>query len=235
MSIADPAYEIVPATRLRRLTARKMRASVTEKPPVTLHRTVDGTALKRLLDALRADPAPDRRPTLTSVLAILVARALIANPVLNAHLVDDELRRFAEVHLAVAVATDVGLVPPVLRPDDLRDVGTATHRLTEVAGRARAGRLSPEDLAPATFTLTSLGAWGIEYFTPILNPPQIGILGVGALASQANGDGATHRLPLSLTFDHAAVDGVAAAQFLETLNQLIADPKGMCPAMANDT
>lgn len=230
MSIADPVYDVVPATRLRRLTARKLRASVTEKPPVTLHRTVDATALSRLLDELRRNATPDCRPTLTGVLAVLVARALAANPILNSHLVDDELRRFAEVHLAVAVATDAGLVPPVLRPIDLLDYAVATRRLAQVAEMARAGRLAPEDLAPATFTLTSLGAWSIEYFTPILNPPQIGILGVGALITEVAGDATTQRLPLSLTFDHAAVGGVEAAQFLETLNQLLSDPAQACPA-----
>ena len=234
MTIADPAYEIVPATRLRQLTARKMRASVTEKPPVTLHRTVDATALKRLLDDLRDQAAPDCRPTLTSVLAVLVARALTANPVLNAHMVDDELRRFSEVHLAVAVATDAGLVPPVLRPDHLSDYAAATRRLKEIAELARAARLAPEDLAPATFTLTSLGAWDIEYFTPILNPPQIGILRVGALATQAGSDGTAYRLPLSLTFDHAAADGVAGARFLETLSQMLADSTVVDRAMAHN-
>lgn len=227
MTTQPPTYEVRPSSRFRRITARRLRASVVDKPPVTLHRTVDVTATVELVTHLESDPST-AAPSLTSVLALLTARALQADPTLNAHLVDDELRRFNDVYLAVAVATDDGLVPPVLRPSDLASHEAAAERLREAAQAARSGNLRPEDLAPATFTMTGLGAWGIEYFTPILNPPQVGILGVGAVAEETRrgGDRPQWRLPLSLTFDHAAVDGVDGARFLQTLAGLLSDPDG---------
>lgn len=234
MSQQAPVYEVRPTSRFRRVAAKRLRASVVEKPPVTLHRTVDVTQTVELVDSLKREASGEARPSLTSVLAVLTARALHDDPTLNAHLVDNELRRFPDVHLAVAVATDDGLVAPVLRPTDLTDHVGAARRLREIAREARRGSLRPEDLAAATFTLTSLGAWDVEYFTPILNPPQIGILGVGAIAetSRGAGDESRRQLPLSLTFDHAATDGVDGARFLQTLAELLADPLWPGPTVA---
>lgn len=209
MSMPELQYQILPVTKLRRITAKRLRTSVQEKPPVTLHRTIEGRPLHTKLNQLRSGDEGHAKPTLTSVLAVALARALSRDPVLNSCLMENELRRYAEVHLAVAVATDDGLVPVVLRPADLDDHHAAARALTRLGETARAGHLRPDDLMPSTFTLTNLGALGIEYFTPILNPPHVGILGVGRSASGG--------LPLSLTFDHAAVDGIEGARFLETL------------------
>lgn len=221
MSIAELDYEVVPRSRIRRVTAKRMRASVQQKPPVTLHRTIEAAPLVAHLERARAAASDGVRPTLTSTLCVVLARTLARDPVMNAWLLEDEFRRFDEVHLAVAVATEDGLVPPVLRPDELVDDHGTAEALARLGEVARSGELRPEHLAPSTFTVTGLGAHGIEYFTPILNPPHIGILGVGSL--QPGPDGAATRLPLSLTFDHAAVDGVDGARFLQSLADEITD------------
>ncbi len=209
MSLADAPYEVLALSRVRRATGKRLRASLAEKPPVTLHRTVSAQPLFARLERLRAGIRDGVKHTLTSVLAIPLARALARSPVMNCCTEEGELRRYTEVHLAVAVATDDGLVPVVLRPADLADEDAAAHALARLSHLARRQGLKPTDLVPSTFTLTNLGAYGIEYFTPILNPPHVGILGVGC--SSARG------LPLSLTFDHAALDGIDGARFLQAL------------------
>ena len=211
MSLFEPAYEVVPSSKIRRVTAKRLRASNREKPQVTLHRTIEAGPLVDRLAALRATETGSANPTFTSLFAVALARALRRDPVMNSNLeADDELRHYDEVHLAVAIATDQGLVTPVLRPSDLVDDVTASVALGHLGLQARAGSLNPAQLATSTFTLTNLGAYGVEYFTPIINPPNIGILGLGRSAGEGG-----RRLPLSLTFDHAAVDGIDGAQFLQ--------------------
>lgn len=227
--MGGPQYEVVQPTRFRRVAAKRLRRSHADKPPVTLHRSV---SIQPTLDALeqrrvsRADHA--LRPTLTAVVALLVARALREDPTLNARREEDELRRFSRVDLAIAVATDDGLVAPVVRDPEARGLHGIAADLGSLAEAARSGGLSPEALADPTFTLTGLGPWGVEYFTPIINPPQIAILGVGALQQRLELiDGSVTSvagLPLSLTFDHAEVDGVDGARFLQRLADHFASP-----------
>lgn len=213
MSIEELEFEVLPSSRIRRSTAKRLRASVRDKPSVTLHRTLDASGLFNRLESLRAERSGGTSPTLTSVLTVVLARVLARDPVMNSCLLEgDELRRYKDVHLAVAVATDNGLVAPVLRPAELANDESAARSLSRLGAMARGGELRPEHLVPFTFTMTNLGAFGVEYFTPIVNPPNVGILGVGRSASASSG-----KLPLSLTFDHAAVDGADGARFLQFL------------------
>jgi len=217
MTVGELEYEVLPATRVRKATAKRLRAAVRDKPQVTLHSTLDASALFEYLDLLRRESVGGTRPTLTSVLAVVLSKVLARDPVMNSSLLeDDELRRYAEVHLAVAVATKDGLVTPVLRPNDLVDDFTAARALASLSDIARQGQLKIEHLTPYTFTMTNLGTFGIEYFTPIINPPNIGILGVGKSATNSH-----KRLPVSLSFDHAAADGVDGAGFLLSLGEAI--------------
>lgn len=214
MSLASAPYEVLPLSRVRRATGKRLRASLAEKPPVTLHRTVTAQPLFARLERLQAEVREGVKYTITSVLVVPLARALTRSPVMNCCTEEGELRRYAEVHLAVAVATGDGLVPVVLRPTDLADYDAAARSLARLSDLARRQDLKPTDLLPSTFTLTNMGAYGIEYFTPILNPPHVGILGVGRSSAQG--------LPLSLTFDHAAIDGIDGARFLQALADEIA-------------
>ena len=211
MSTDELEFDVLATTRIRRATAKRLRASVATKPSVTLHRTFDAAGLFGRADYLRAHAKGNVRPTLTSVLAVVLARVLEQDPLMNSCLLEgDQMCRYKEVHLAVAIATDQGLVAPVMRPADLVDDVGAALALAGLSNAARGGGLKPEQLAPFTFTLTNLGSLGVEYFTPIVNPPNVGILGVGR-------SGSALKLPVSLTFDHAAVDGVDGARFLQSL------------------
>lgn len=223
-------YVVVPQTRFRRVAAKRLRLSHAEKPPVTIHRPLPASALLAWLEARAAATGASARSLLTAGIVLMVARSLREDPRLSARREEDELRRFPVPNIAVAVATPEGLVAPTVRdPESLGLEGIAA-RIVELAAAAREGRLTPDDLADATFTISSLGRWGVEYFTPIINPPQIAILGVGALTAEprlVEGElREEQRMPLSLTFDHAEVDGVDGAEFLECLARHFAAPDG---------
>jgi pyruvate dehydrogenase E2 component (dihydrolipoamide acetyltransferase) len=212
-------------SRLRRTIGRRLRESVTTKPPVTLHTTAAADALVAELEAARG-----RGETIgiTALIAAATVQTLALHPGLNGHVSEEELLLFPEVYLGVAVDTPGGLAVPVVRDAhtlDARALGAVIARLAE---RARAGALTPEDVLDATFTVSSLGGFGIEAFTPIVNPPQIAVLGIGAIRrSPALQEGRlveAASIHLSLTFDHAAVDGAPAARFLADLAARLAAP-----------
>lgn len=212
-------------SRLRRTIGRRLRESVTTKPPVTLHTTAPAGALLNAVEAAREGGA---RTNVTAFVAEATVRVLGAHPTLNAHVTEDEVTTFDAVHLGVAVDTPAGLIVPVVRDAQLLDAGEIGLAIAALAERARAGQLVPEEVLDATFTLSTLGAYGIEQFTPIINPPQIAVLGLGALRTvPALLDGQWVEQPiihLSLTFDHAAVDGAPAARFLAALVERIGAP-----------
>jgi pyruvate dehydrogenase E2 component (dihydrolipoamide acetyltransferase) len=232
---AIPDANAVPISTTRRTIARQMVRSRQETVPVTLTAWADATALLAARAARKAADGPEAA-TLNDMLLKLLADTILAHPLLAA--------RWQETHLAlpneridIGMAVDApgGLVVPVIR-------GVAALTLAEVAGqtrglveRARAGRLTAADMQGGVFTLTSLGSYGVEFFTPVINLPETAILGVGAIRTQpvppADGrDGVAfqRQLPLSLTFDHRVVDGGPAARFLGDLATRIAtvDPAG---------
>lgn len=216
-------YDVVPADRMRRAVARRMRQAVTEQPHVTLHARADA---RQLLAAKKQLAGRDgARITLTVVLMHLVARVLKKYPRLNGLTEDGEIRLYHAVNLGCAVALDDGLVVPVIRDADQKTINTLTTELADKTDRARAGALGVDDISGGTFTVSNLGAHGVEYFTPIINPPQLAILGVGAIREQLHcEDGVLRSVPylhLSLSFDHAAVDGAQAAHLLSLVREAI--------------
>lgn len=197
-------------TALRQTIARNLRRSHAETVPVTLFTTVD-------LGALR----PDR---LTARVVKAAAAALVEHPGLNGRRVGDVFEASDHVHVSLAVQTDQGLVAPVIRDANTRSTGEIADAIADLASRARAKQLSAGDYEDGTFSVTNLGGYGIEGFTPVINLPEIAILGVGqarkvpALAD----DGAvraTYEMVLSLTFDHAFIDGAPAAEFLAAISK----------------
>lgn len=227
-TVGDVGYDVVRETRFRKVAAKRLRQSHTEKPPVTVHRSIPAESMLDWLQAQAEGTPASSRSLLTAGLVLLVARTLRNDPRLNARREEDELRRFSTPNIAVAMATPGGLVAPTIRDPESLGLHGIARRVAELAEAARGGRLSPDDLADATFTITSLGRWGVEYFTPIINPPQIAILGVGALTPAlrlVSGQVVEQTLlPLSLTFDHAEVDGVDGAEFLVELVRHATEP-----------
>lgn len=215
----------IPFSRLRAATARRLTQSVTTKPQVTLHAEARATRLAEIQGQLRARGFAVR---LTHLLARATARALALDRTLNGWVRDGTMVLSPAVNLGLAVQTDAGLVTPVLPDADRLQLAEFVARLDDLIARARAGTLHPRDLGNGTFTLSNLGRNRVRHFTPIVNPPQLGILGVGRLRTVPGWDGAGWRpvpeLPLSLTFDHAAVDGQPAAAFLDRLISIVEDP-----------
>ncbi|GIX48202.1 MAG: hypothetical protein KatS3mg131_2413 [Candidatus Tectimicrobiota bacterium] len=169
------------------------------------------------------------RVSLNDMLTKAVAVALRRHPRLNATLVDNEVRLHDRINIGIAVNLDEGLVVPVIAQADEKDLGQIARETRELTEKARAGRLQLADVSDGTFTITNLGASGVDFFTPIINPPQVAILGVGAVQRRpvVVGDALAVRptVYLCLVFDHRALDGLPAANFLQELQRLLARPQ----------
>lgn len=226
---AGPSSERQPTTRMRRLIARRMVESSRLTAPVTHHTEVDATELVNLRVSLKESwSAP---PSYTDVVIKIAAIALTEHPTLNARLDGDEIVLSEAVHVGVAVDTERGLVVPVVRDvqdKTLRQIAEVTSARVEEAHR---GSLNPDDLQGGTFTVTNLGMYDVDAFTPIINLPECAILGLGRILSKPVViDGEARRIAvrqmmtLSLTFDHRIVDGAPAARFLQRVKHLIERP-----------
>ncbi|HJT77273.1 MAG TPA: 2-oxo acid dehydrogenase subunit E2, partial [Gemmataceae bacterium] len=205
-------------------------AGVTQAAPVTLTTRADAANLVNLRSQFKAAAASADEvvPTYSDLLLKLTAAALRQHPLLQGQWRDDGIFVPDHVHIALAVDTDAGLLVPVLRDVDrltLRQVAAGSR---DLIAQARAGRLTAEQMRGATFTVTNLGMYGIDAFTPILHLPQAAVLGVGRIVREPAvvGDRVEPReaLTLSLTFDHRVVDGAPAARFLDALRRCVEQP-----------
>ncbi|MFT8316921.1 MAG: dihydrolipoamide acetyltransferase family protein [Sporolactobacillus sp.] len=215
---------------MRKVIADRMFNSLKSTAQLTLQTTADVTQLLAFQKQVRAAyPADDEvRLTITDFIAKATVHALLNHPAMNTLLQGDTLTRYTEVHLGVAVALDEGLVVPVIKDADKKSLSAISREIHQASQMARSGQLENLVLSGSTFTVTSLGAYGIGFFTPVLNPPEIGILGVGTINDQPvySGDQLERRslLPLSLTFDHRAIDGAQAAAFLTAVKSVLETP-----------
>lgn len=219
---------VVAASSLRRTIADRMVNSQQTTAPVTLTRRVDATNLQNLRQQFAAARST-AAPTVTAVLIKLTALALAKHELLNSRWEDDQIVVPEEVHIGVAVDTPHGLLVPVIRDVQQLSLSDVSKRLEQIKSRAPARKLTPEELRGGTFTITNLGRFGVETFTPIINTPESAILGVGAMRREPvvlADDRIVPRdvLALSLTFDHRVVDGAPAAEFLQTLAHAIENP-----------
>jgi pyruvate dehydrogenase E2 component (dihydrolipoamide acetyltransferase) len=224
------AVESVPVTNIRRLIAQRMLESAQMTASVTLTTEVDATALVKLREELKAAFAPRGYavPSYNDLFAKLTAVALQEHPLLNARWQGDEIVLNKAVHMGIAVDTPEGLLVPVVRnvhSQSLREIAAQSKALIE---KALARKLSAAELQDGTFTITNLGIYNIDAFTPIINPPQCAILGIGRIVKKPAVVGekikARDMVALSLTFDHRIVDGAPAARFLDLVRQLIQTP-----------
>lgn len=216
-------------TPIRRTIANRMQQSHQTSAPVTLTREVDATELALLRERILKElDEQETRPSYTDFLVAIVARCLKRHPYMNGTFDDGILELIEEVNLALAVDTDRGLIVPVMPAvEGMRLLELARLR-TDLVRRALDGTVTPDALQGGTFTLTNLGTLGVDAFTPIINPPQLAILGVGRIRSApaVYGGEITIRqvMYLSLTFDHRIVDGAPAARFLAEIAQLVEKP-----------
>ncbi len=233
---ADSAGRTPAATRpfdgMRRTIADRLGESYREAVHVTVHRTADAEALFAATDA--ADDALDAAVSIEDVLLCALSATLDDHPAFNATFEDDVHRLWEEHNLGVAVDVDDGLIAPVLRDVGSKSLETIATERRDLVGSALDGTYTMDELQGGTFTVTNLGVLGVESFDPIINPPQVAILGVNAV-SETPVRGETdevewrRQLPLDLSFDHRVVDGADAARFLETLVGHIEEPWSVLP------
>ncbi len=220
-----------PLSRIRRETARHTTLAWRQIPHVTQHDLADVTKMEelRLRYATRAEKGGGKL-TITPMLAKIAASALKIFPEFNCSLDLDRQEVIYKdyCHIGIAVDSDRGLLVPVLREVDRKNMVTLAAELQELAGRVRRGKIGADELAGGTFTISNLGAIGGTYFTPIVNWPQVAILGVGRARQQPScRDGLCQPrllLPLSLSYDHRVIDGAAAARFLRWMVEATEEP-----------
>jgi pyruvate dehydrogenase E2 component (dihydrolipoamide acetyltransferase) len=215
---------------VRRIISQRMMGSLAGSAQLSYTATAKADGLLKLRQRFKAaDPALGWNGiTLGDLVGYATVRTLAKHPLLNSHLEDGSLRTFDHVHLSVAVDTPRGLLVPTLRFASLMGLKEFSDASKALAADAISGDISPDLLSGGTITVSNLGSFGIESFTPILNPPQVAILGVDAIFPRAvlNKDGsvgAEQRIGFSLTADHQVVDGADAARFLKDLTAAVSD------------
>jgi pyruvate dehydrogenase E2 component (dihydrolipoamide acetyltransferase) len=221
-----------PLSGVRRIIAERMGTSAQTAARVTLVREVDATELVHARERLKETVAEDWGfvPSYSDLLGVIVARALREFPYMNARLTADgtAIEQLPAVNLGVAVDTERGLLVPVVHDADRKGLRAFATERRELEERARAGRARPDDLVGGTFTLTNLGMYGVDAFTPIINLPEVAILGVGRIGRKPvvrEGQVVVRQMcTLSLAFDHRLVDGAPAARFLGRIAQLVENP-----------
>lgn len=227
--LQQEATDVIAMDGIREIIAERMTLSLQTAASVTLHTEVDATGLVELRAMLNEKlQAREVSLTYTDLLVKVVAHALREHPRLNATLTDAGIHLLPDINIGVAVALEDGLLVPVIRNADRLRVSEISDQVRDFAERARGQQLTPGELQGGTFTITNLGSFGVDAFTPIINPPESGILGVGRIQKKpaVREDAVVVRslLTLSLTFDHRVIDGAPAAAFLQTVSGYIRDP-----------
>lgn len=224
-------YTDNPLTNVRKLIAKAMYASLQNSAQLTHHMSADVRKLLEARKRIKSKLSSDKNQsdiTLNDMVCWCVIRALKKFPGLNSHLLDDKLRSFSNVHLGFAVDTSRGLMVPAVKNADEMDISELSAELRKIAEACRKGNIDPELIqsTAASFTVSNLGNYGVEMFTPVINLPQLAILGVCAIINRPAdiGNGIIGFVPymgLSLTYDHRAVDGGPATLFLKEIKEQI--------------
>ena len=222
-------YKDIELTKVREITGKRLQESKVTAPHFYVDVTTDATAITQLKEDFEKRPEKcNGKITINDIVIKILSHALKEFPMVNASFLDDRIRVHRAINIGVAVAIDDGLVVPVLRNADQKTIPQISREVMEMARKARSKRLLPDEYKGGTFTITNLGMFGVESFHAIINPPESGILAVGAIIQKpvvAEGE-ITIRpcLKLSLSVDHRVVDGAAAAQFLARIKELVEGP-----------
>jgi len=240
-SAAAPAAQTGPAAvagaaplaGMRKVIAERMAASWADTPRITLQAEVDLTNLLAVREASRQAWEADLgvRVSINDLILFYTARAVRRCPAVNVRLAGDELQTMGDVNIGLAVAVENGLMVPVIRGADQKSIDQLSREARALAEGARAGTLPLTALEGGTFTITNLGAYGVDHFSAIINKPESAILAVGAARERAvvRGGEVVPRTTayIGINADHRLVDGVPAAEFLATLKQMLEHPKVM--------
>ncbi len=223
-----PRFEDQPLSQIRKTIARRLAQSIGPIPTFYLTADVD---MERAAEARASlnDTLGDRgRISFNDILIKALASALVQHPACNAWWQDDHIRLWHEVHLGMAVAIPDGLITPVIRNADRKGLLALSAEARDLATRARARKLAPEEYTGSTFSISNLGMFDIDHFTAIINPPEAGILAVGRIAATPTVvDGAIvprRRMRMTMSCDHRVIDGATGADFLRTLTRMLENP-----------
>lgn len=218
-----PMYDEVKISNIRKVIAKAMQNSLATTAQLTLNTSFDATEIMEFRKKLKEgkDRLGLENITINDIILFAVSRTLLNHKDLNANFTDDKMLYFRNVNLGMAVDTERGLMVPTIMNANLKSLNEISKEAKKLARDCQAGSISPDLLKNGSFTITNLGTLGIESFTPVINPPQTGILGVNTIVQRAREVGGEYvfypAMGLSLTFDHKALDGAPAAKFLKEL------------------
>lgn len=223
----DADYEDVPLSQMRKAIARRLAESIGPIPTFYLTAEYDMERVAEMRSAM-TELGDEYKVSFNDIVLKAVATALTLHPEVNSHWLGDKMRRYYRVHLGLAVAVEDGLITPVIFDADRKRLSEIAAEARELAQRARDRKLKPDEYTGATFTVSNLGMFGIEHFTAIINPPEGGILAVGAMEEKAVVLGgevtARRRMRVTMSCDHRVIDGATGAVFLQTLRRMLENP-----------
>jgi len=222
--------KVILVSKMRKAIAERMSSSAKTAPQVTVTTEVDMSEVVRLRERLlpELETRIGVRLSYTDILVKVLAIALREHPILNSRLDGDLIRLIGEINIGVAVEVEEGLVVPVVHDADKKTLAEVAKSTKQLVDGARAGRLSSSELAGGTFTISNLGSYGVDVFTPLINLPETAILGVGRIVEKpiaSNGQVSVKPMMcLSLSFDHRVIDGALAARFLQRIREILEAP-----------
>jgi pyruvate dehydrogenase E2 component (dihydrolipoamide acetyltransferase) len=220
-------FNDVPLTQIRKIIAKRLGESIGPIPTFYLTSEMDLTRVMEMRAAM-AELGAEFKVSVNDILIKAIAVALSQHPEVNAHWLGDKIRYFNRVHVGMAVATDDGLIVPVIWDADRKRLSEISRDAKELAKRARERKLKPEEFTGSTFSVSNLGMFGIDQFTAIINPPEAGIIAIGTGEEKfvvVNGEPVVRqRVRLTMSCDHRIIDGAVGAKFLQTLRRLVENP-----------
>jgi pyruvate dehydrogenase E2 component (dihydrolipoamide acetyltransferase) len=223
----DSDFEDVALTQIRKTIAKRLSESIGPIPTFYLTAEFDLTRVTEMRSAM-AEMGDEFKVSINDILMKAVATALSQHPEVNAHWLGDKIRYHNRVHLGMAVATNDGLIVPVIFDADQKRMSQISAEAKELAKKARERKLKPEEYTGSTFSISNLGMFGIDQFTAIINPPEVAILAIGSATDKVvagkNGFETRKHVRVTMSCDHRAVDGAVGAAFLQTLRRLIENP-----------
>ena len=221
------AYRDEPLSEMRRAIAKRLVTSLGPVPHFFLTSEIDMERAAEMRGSIN-ELYPDLKLSINDVIIKVTAAALMQHPQVNASFQDKTVRYYEHADIGVAVATENGLITPIVRSADLKSLTAIATEIRELAGRARARKLKPEEYIGATFSISNLGMFGIDEFTAVINPPEGAILAVGAMTPKpvVKGEEIVVRRTMRVTMscDHRVIDGAIGAQFLQTFKQILENP-----------
>ena len=224
---SDADFEDAPLTQIRKTIARRLSESIGPIPTFYLTAEIDLSKASELRDAM-LETGDEYKVSFNDIVLKAVATALSQHPEVNAHWLGDKIRYHNRVHLGMAVATDDGLIVPVIFDADQKRMSEISAEAKSLAKRARERKLKPEEYTGSTFSVSNLGMFGIDQFTAIINPPEVAILAIGAVEEKpivVDDDIVVQkRMRITMSCDHRVVDGAVGAKFMQTLRRMLENP-----------